>query len=413
MNGFFYRKESMSLLSRFLNYVKVDTQSDPHSETIPSTKKQLDLIHILHQELIALGIRDIRLDPYGNVYATLPSNTSLKTASIGFMAHVDTATEMSGANVLPKVIEKYDGGKIVLNKSLGIVLDPSIFPSLLDHQGKTIVTTDGTTLLGADDKAGVAIIMTFVEYLLNHQEIKHGPIQIAFTCDEEIGRGVAHFDPKLFKADYAYTLDGGPIDRINIENFNASSAVVTIQGKAIHPGSAKDQMINAQTVASEFHLTIPLSMRPEHTDQYQGFIHLTESVGSVEVTTLRYIIRDHDLGLLKEKEAFLKTLSTQLLVKYPQASIDVIITHSYTNMKTIIDQFPEGINKAKLAYQTLNLPLSLEPIRGGTDGSNLSFMGVPTPNLATGGYNYHGKFEYLVVEDAEKMVSILEEIVRV
>lgn len=403
----------MSLLSRFLKYVKVDTQSDPHSETVPSTKKQLDLINILHKELIALGITDIRLDPYGNLYATLPANTSVNASSIGFMAHVDTATEMSGANVLPQVIEKYNGENIVLNKTLGIVLDPSIFPSLLGHKGKTIVTTDGTTLLGADDKAGVAIIMTFVEYLLNHPEVKHGPIQIAFTCDEEIGRGVAHFDPKLFNADYAYTLDGGPIDRINIENFNASSAVVTITGKAIHPGSAKDQMINAQTVASEFHLAIPSSMHPEHTDHYQGFIHLTESVGSVEVTTLRYIIRDHDLGLLKDKEAFLKTLAIQLLNKYPQASIDVVITHSYTNMKTIIDQFPEGINNAKLAYQTLNLPLSLEPIRGGTDGSNLSFMGVPTPNLATGGYNYHGKFEYLVVEDAEKMVSILEEIVRV
>lgn len=403
----------MSLLSRFLKYVKVDTQSDPHSETVPSTKKQLDLINILHKDLIVLGITDIRLDPYGNLYATLPANTSVNASSIGFMAHVDTATEMSGANVLPQVIEKYNGENIVLNKTLGIVLDPSIFPSLLGHKGKTIVTTDGTTLLGADDKAGVAIIMTFVEYLLNHPEVKHGPIQIAFTCDEEIGRGVVHFDPKLFNADYAYTLDGGPIDRINIENFNASSAVVTITGKAIHPGSAKDQMINAQTVASEFHLAIPSSMHPEHTDHYQGFIHLTESVGSVEVTTLRYIIRDHDLGLLKDKEAFLKTLAIQLLNKYPQASIDVVITHSYTNMKTIIDQFPEGINNAKLAYQTLNLPLSLEPIRGGTDGSNLSFMGVPTPNLATGGYNYHGKFEYLVVEDAEKMVSILEEIVRV
>ena len=403
----------MSLLSRFLKYVHIDTQSDPHSLTVPSTMKQLVLIELLDQELKALGVSDIRKDPYGNLYATIASNTSKPTSSIGFMAHVDTATEMSGADVKPKVIEDYDGTIISLNKALGIVLDPKVFPSLLTHQGKTIVTTDGTTLLGADDKAGVAIIMSFVEYIMTHPECKHGPIQIAFTCDEEIGRGVAHFDPALFKADFAYTLDGGPIDRINIENFNASSATVTITGKAIHPGSAKDQMLNAQTIASEFHLAIPLSMRPEHTEHYQGFIHLTESTGSVEVTTLRYIIRDHDLALLKEKEQFLKTLAKQWLQTYPQASIIVNITHSYSNMKTIIDQCPEGLNKAKKAYQTLNLPLSLEPIRGGTDGSNLSFMGVPTPNLATGGYNYHGKFEYLVIEDAETMVSILQEIVRV
>ena len=403
----------MSLLTRFLSYVSFDTQSDHYSETVPSTSKQLKLIQHIKEELIALGISSIREDGFGNLYATIASNTKLKVPSIGLMAHVDTATEMSGKDVKPKVIKKYAGQSIVLNPSLNIELNPAIFPTLLKHQGKTIVTTDGTTLLGADDKAGIAIILTFVEYLAKHPEFKHGPIQLGFTCDEEIGRGVAHFDPKLFQADFAYTLDGGDITEINIENFNASSAVVSITGKAIHPGSAKDQMINAQTLASDYQLSIPKTMRPEHTDHYQGFIHLTESNGSVESSTLRYIIRDHDLTLLKQKEVFLETLAKDLEKRYPGAIVNVSIQHSYSNMKPVLDKHPDILKRVEQAYKLLKLPLNIVPIRGGTDGANLTFKGVPTPNLATGGYNYHGKFEYLVIEDAEKMVEVIQEIVRV
>ena len=403
----------MSLLNRFLAYVSFDTQSDPYSETIPSTSKQLKLIQHIKEELVSLGITSIREDGFGNLYATIPSNTDKKVPSIGFMAHVDTATEMSGKDVKPHVISSYKGESIVLNPSLQIHLDPSIFPSMLKHLGKTLVTTDGTTLLGADDKAGIAIILTFVDYVVHHPEFKHGPIQLGFTCDEEIGRGVAHFDPTLFHADFAYTLDGGDMSEINIENFNASSAVVTITGKAIHPGSAKDQMMNAQTLASEYHLSIPKTMRPEHTEHYQGFIHLTESNGSVESSTLRYILRDHDVTLLKEKETFLHTLAKDMEVRYPGAYVTVSIHHSYANMKPVLDQHPDVLKRVEKAYKTLNLPLTIVPIRGGTDGANLTFKGVPTPNLATGGYNYHGKFEYLVIQDAEKMVEVIQEIVRV
>jgi tripeptide aminopeptidase len=310
------------------------------------------------------------------------------------------------------VITNYDSQRITLNKDLNIYLDPVVFPELMLHQSKTLVTTDGTTLLGADDKAGVAIIMTFAEYVMTNPEFKHGPIQIAFTCDEEIGRGVTYFDPKLFQADFAYTLDGGPIEEINIENFNASSAVVTIKGASIHPGTAKGQMINAQTIASEFHLALPVDQRPETTDEYLGFIHLTESHGGVESSTLRYIIRDHDLSLLRAKEQTMKTIAETINKRYKKSLITVELKDSYFNMRPLIEEKPEGFLRAKKAFDSLGLTFKTVPIRGGTDGAMLTFKGVPTPNLPTGGYNYHGKYEYLVVEDAEKMVEVLQEIIR-
>ena len=403
----------MSLIERFIRYVKIDTQSDADSISVPSTSNQFDLLNLLKQELIDLGVKEIRLDPTGNLYATIPANVQKPTPSIGLMAHVDTASEMSGKNVKPNIVKNYDGKIITLNKQLQVYLDPRVFPSLKKHKGKTIVTTDGTTLLGADDKAGIAIIMSFVQDLKDHPEIKHGPIQIGFTSDEEIGRGVVHFEPKLFKADFAYTLDGGPIGEINYENFNASSAVVTIQGKAIHPGSAKNQMINSQTIAASYHLSLPKDLKPETTDGYQGFIHLTQSTGGVEKTELRYIIRHHDFKELKKQEKIMIDLVKAMNKNWKQNLIQIEIKPSYLNMAPEINKKPEGLNRALKAYQTLGVNVKAVPIRGGTDGANLTYKGVPTPNLATGGENYHGKYEFLVVEDAEFMVKVLTEIVRI
>jgi tripeptide aminopeptidase len=401
----------MNLLSRFLEYVNIDTQSDADSSTIPSTAKQFNLINLLKKQLQELGVKDIRLDPTGNLYATIPGNVRGQVPSIGLMAHVDTASEMSGANVKPQVIENYDGKKILLNKSSQIYLDPKVFPSLKLHRGKTIVTTDGTTLLGADDKAGVAIIMTLVESVMK-QPFSHGPIQIGFTCDEEIGRGVVHFEPKQFKADFAYTLDGGPIGEFNFENFNASSAVVQIKGKAIHPGSAKNQMVNSQTIAAAFHLALPRLKTPEQTEGYQGFIHLTEIIGSVEKTELRYILRDHNLKELKKLEAVIQKVAKNFNHQHGKNTVAVIIKPSYLNMKPLVEKHPEILNRVYQAYKKLGKKVNPSPIRGGTDGANLTVKGVPTPNLATGGENYHGKFEFLVVEDALFMVELLREILR-
>ncbi len=403
----------MSLIERFIRYVKIDTQSDADSNSVPSTSKQFDLLNLLKQELIDLGVKEIRLDATGNLYATIPANIQKNSPSIGLMAHVDTASEMSGKNVKPNVVKNYDGKVIPLNEQLQVYLDPKVFPSLKKHKGKTLVTTDGTTLLGADDKAGIAIIMSFVEALKDHPEIKHGPIQIGFTSDEEIGRGVVHFDPKLFKADFAYTLDGGPIGEINYENFNASSAVVTVQGKAIHPGSAKNQMINSQTIAAAFHLALPKDLKPETTDGYEGFIHLTQSIGGVEKSELRYIIRHHDIKELKKQEKMMTDLMNAMNKNLKQKLIHIEIKPSYFNMAPEIKKKPEGLNRALKAYQNLGVNVKAVPIRGGTDGANLTYKGVPTPNLATGGENYHGKYEFLVVEDAEFMVKVLTEIVRI
>jgi tripeptide aminopeptidase len=396
----------MNILERFINYVTIDTQSDADSPSQPSTRKQMNLLTLLVKELQDLGVKDVRLDDQGYVYGSIPSNTDKKLPKIGFLAHVDTASEMSGKDVKPQIINHYDGKKIPLKGVPGLFLDPKHFPSLTNHRKKTIVTTDGTTLLGADDKAGCAIIMTLIETLIHHPEIAHGELKFAFTTDEEIGRGVKAFDVKAFGADFAYTLDGGAIDEINYENFNASSAVLTIQGQAIHPGSAKGKMINAQTVAMEFHALLPKKMTPAHTENYQGFIHMTESNGSVEHAELRYIIRDHDANKLLEKETLMKEAFLTLQKQYGKGIGQLIIRPSYKNMKPMIDKHPDSLNRAKQAYRDLKLPLKAVPIRGGTDGSNLTYMGVVTPNLATGGYNYHGKYEYWVVEDGLRMVDV-------
>ncbi len=400
----------MTLLERFLDYVKIDSQSDPDSSTVPSTAKQLDVIALLVHQLKELGVPRVVEDGKGNVYATIPGNDPTKTTSIGLMAHVDTATEMSGKNVRPQVITNYDGSVISLSHELGVVLDPTVFPILTFHRGKTLVTTSGDTLLGADDKAGVAILMDFVQFVLKTPSYRHGPIQIGFTCDEEIGRGVTHFDPTLFQATFAYTLDGGDLHRINVENFNASSAVVRFQGKAIHPGTAKNQMVNAQTLAARYHLSLPTNQTPETTEGYEGFIHLTQSMGGVESSELRYILRDHDLKKLEALEALMHTKVDALNSALDTPRVSITIQRSYYNMKSIIDQHPDILKRVNDAYQALNLPLHYEPIRGGTDGAMLTYKGVPTPNLATGGYNFHGKYEYFVVEDGLMMVEVLKRI---
>lgn len=400
----------MTLLERFLMYVKMDSQSDPDSQSTPSTAKQLLVIDTLEHQLRELGVPRIEKDGYGNLYATIPGNDPLYTTSIGLMAHVDTATEMSGANVKPQVIEAYQGNAIVLNEALNLTLDPVMFPSLLAHRGKTVVTTSGDTLLGADDKAGVAILMDFIQFVMQTPSYRHGPIQIGFTCDEEIGRGVTHFDPARFQAHFAYTLDGGDIHFINVENFNASSAVVTFQGKAIHPGTAKNQMVNAQTLAARYHLSLPVNQTPEQTEGYEGFIHLTQSMGGVEEAQWRYILRDHDLKNLEALESLMQTQVDALNATLDTSRVSLKIERSYYNMKSIVDQHPQILERVNQAYTALNVPLSYEPIRGGTDGAMLTYKGVPTPNLATGGYNFHGKYEYLVVEDAQFMVEVLKQI---
>jgi tripeptide aminopeptidase len=400
-------ENNMTILERFINYVTLDTQSDADSPTQPSTRKQMNLLTLLVKELNDLGVKDVRLDDQGYIYGSLPSNTDKKMPKIGFLAHVDTASEMSGKDVKPQVIPNYNGQRIALLGTPGVFLDPKQFPELKFHRKKTIVTTDGTTLLGADDKAGCAIIMTLIETLLKQPEIPHGEIKFAFTTDEEIGRGVKAFDVKAFGADFAYTLDGGAIDEINYENFNASSAVLSIQGQAIHPGSAKDKMINAQTVAMEFHALLPKKMTPAHTEKYQGFIHMTESTGSVEKAELRYIIRDHDMKKLQAKEMLMKEAFAIIQQRYGKNIGQLTIKPSYKNMKPMVDKYPISIERAKQAYRQEKLPLKAVPIRGGTDGANLTFMGIVTPNLATGGYNYHGKYEYWVVEDGLRMVDVL------
>lgn len=402
----------MKILRRFLTYIKLDTQSDENSPTSPSTAKQLVLAKRLVNELIELGLKDAELDEYGIVYATLPANTDKPFPTIGFVAHMDTASEMSGKNVRARIIENYDGKDILLNETLNIILSSKEFPPLKTQVGKTLIVTDGTTLLGADNKAGIAIIMRMLEKI-EDENIIHGKIKIAFTPDEEIGRGTVNFNVKKFGADFAYTIDGGPIDQINYENFNASSATVEVSGAAIHPGSGKDRLYNSQNLAMEFHGQLPPKSQPLFTEDYAGFYHLTNMQGSVEKTVLHYILRDHDLAKLHALEQTFQQCGMNLNNKYAQNFVKVTIKDGYRNMAPLILKNPEVLKVATKAFDTLNIPHSFIPIRGGTDGANLSYMGLLTPNLGTGGYNFHGKYEYAVIEEMLMMVNILSEIIRV
>lgn len=397
---------------RFLEYVKVDTKSDETTRTTPSTKGQLELGRILEKELKEIGLSDVHVDEFGYVYATLKGNSDKKDIpTIGFISHMDTAPDMSGKNVNPQIVKNYDGNVIVLNKELNIKLDPNELPELKKYVGKTLITTDGTTLLGADDKAGISEIITAMEYLINNPDIKHGDIKICFTPDEEIGEGADHFNVKAFDADFAYTLDGGPLGELEFENFNAASAKVNIKGKNVHPGSAKGKMINSILVAHEFVSLLPQDEVPEKTEGYEGFSFLLGIEGSVENTQMSFIIRDFfEEGFEKKKQQF-EDIAEKLNAKYGDI-ISVEIKEQYRNMKEKIEPVMHIVDTAKKAMEMADIVPKIQPIRGGTDGARLSFMGLPTPNIFTGGENFHGRYEYIAIESMKKAVETIINIVK-
>lgn len=394
----------MNIYKRFLKYISIDTQSDEKSNTIPSTHKQTTLAKLLALQLANFGL-DI-FTKNGTVYAKLNKNTNNKHA-IGLIAHIDTAPDFNGANINPRLIENYDGNDIILNDNLNIVMDTKTFTSLSNNIGEDIIVTDGTSLLGADDKAGVAIIMEVINHLYQNPNIKHGDIYLAFTPDEEIGRGTDYFDFDFFQADFAYTIDGGDISIIEYETFNAASAIVTINGKNIHPGSAKNKMLNSIRIGEEFDNLLPENKRPEYTESYEGFNHLCSFNGNVEQTKLEYIIRNHDETLFNNQKTYFYEIANFLNKKYGNNTINVEIKDSYKNMAQYIKNDPICLEYVYKAYNNLNLPYKNEPIRGGTDGARLSEHGLLTPNLGTGGYNFHGKYEYLSLTQANKMCEII------
>ena len=397
------------LIDRFLRYVAIDTRSNEESETQPSEAKELDLLRLLKDELCAMGV-EATLDGYGYVMARIPASEGVKGSKIGFIAHVDTAPDASGKDVKPQIIRNYDGGAIELKGVPGLKLDPAEFPELLDHKGETIITTDGTTLLGADDKAGVAEIMTAAEYLLGHPEISHGDIAIGFTPDEEVGRGVDFFDISGFGAKEAYTLDGNLWGEIEYETFNAANASVSICGKSIHPGSAKNRMLNALSVALEFDSLLPAEQRPQFTEAYEGFYHLDAMEGTVEAASMDYIIRDHDRKKLEEKKAYFAGCCEFLNRKYGEGTVCAEIKDEYYNMKDALSEHMDLIDRASRAMRALGTEPEYPPVRGGTDGCRLSYEGLPCPNLCTGGFNYHGKYEGVSVDAMEKVVKLLVKI---
>lgn len=402
----------MEIKERFLNYVSFDTQSVENSQTVPSTSKQLKLGKYLVEELQSLGIENAKIDEYGVVYGTIPSNNNHQGDVIGFIAHMDTSPDASGKDIHPQIIKNYQGQKITLNEDKKLYLNPEQYPQLLHLIHHDLITTDGTTLLGADDKAGIAIIMQMVEYLHTHPEFKHNDIQIAFTPDEEIGCGSNHFDVKYFNADYAYTIDGGDIHIVEYENFNAFSAKVNIHGRSIHPGSAKNKMVNSTRVAYEFDSLLPVHMRPESTEGYEGFNHLHAIQGTCEETTMDYIIRNHDLQQAKKQCQEFIDIAEFLNKKYGYQIIDLTITESYLNMKEALKDHMFIVEQALAAIKENGLDAYCSPIRGGTDGARLTFMGLPCPNLGTGGFNYHGPYEYCSLTMMEKQVEILLHILK-
>jgi len=400
------------VIDRLIRYVQIDTQSDETSNTCPSTPGQLTLGRLLVDELKEIGMEDVTMDENGYVMATLPANSDKDIPTIGFLAHVDTATDFTGAGVKPQIVEDYDGGDIVLNSNQNVVLSPRDFPELANYKGHTLITTDGTTLLGADDKAGIAEIMTAMSYLIQHPELKHGKIRVAFTPDEEIGRGPHKFDVEAFGAKYAYTMDGGPVGELQYESFNAAAALVTCKGKNVHPGTAKDKMVNAAKIAMEVHGMLPAEEAPEFTEGYEGFFHLTSIEGDVELTELRYIIRDHDRERFEERKAKLASIVEQLQQKYGAERIVLQMRDQYYNMREKIEPVIEVVEIAKAAMENLGIRPIIEPIRGGTDGSQLSYMGLPTPNIFTGGENYHGRYEYVSADTMVQAVQTIVEIVQ-
>lgn len=400
------------IIDRFTSYARIDTQSDESSDTTPSTPGQWTLLRMLEEELKQIGMQEVNLDENGYLMATLPSNTTKDVPVIGFLAHVDTATDFTGKNVQPQIVDNYDGADILLNKSLSVILSPRDFPELSKYKGHTLITTDGTTLLGADNKAGVTEIMTAMHYLIQHPEIKHGKIRVAFTPDEEIGRGPHKFDVAAFQAEFAYTVDGGPLGELQYESFNAAGAQVTFYGKNVHPGSAKGKMINSAKIAMELNEKLPADEAPEHTEGYEGFYHLISLHGDVEKTEMHYIIRDHDKEKFQARKDVFRQIVKDLQNKYGEERIVLELNDQYYNMKEKIELVKEVVDIAYEAMTNLGIEPIVEPIRGGTDGSQLSYMGLPTPNIFTGGENFHGRFEYASVDNMEKAVKTIIEIAK-
>lgn len=398
------------VIERLIRYAKIDTQSDFTSETTPSTQKQFDLLHVLKDELAEIGLTDITLDENGYLFASLEANTEKEVPTIGFLAHVDTATDYTGTNVKPQRVDNYDGGDIQLNENL--VMSPTDFPELKNYVGQTLITTDGTTLLGADDKAGIAEIMTAMEYLIKNPTIKHGKIRVAFTPDEEIGRGPHKFDVAAFGADYAYTMDGGPLGELQFESFNAAGVKVITKGTSVHPGSAKNKMVNAITMAIAFQNEMPADAVPEKTEGYEGFIHLMSFKGALEHTELSYIVRDHDRQKFEEKKQLMRDAAAKIQAQFGEHALSITIEDQYYNMGEKIEAVKEIVDIARTAMEKLDITPNTLPIRGGTDGSQLSYMGLPTPNIFAGGENMHGKFEYVSAETMEKATQVIIEIVQ-
>ena len=402
-----------SLVDRFLRYVKIDTQSDPESTTFPSTEKQKDLAKVLVDELKQLGVKDAEMDKYGYVTGTIPSNVKNKVPAIGFLAHMDTSPSSPGKDVNPQIIDSYDGRDIILNKKLNLVLSPTEFPILKDYIGQTLITTDGTTLLGADDKAGIAAIMSAVEWVMQHPEFKHGDFKIGFTPDEEVGRGVDFFDVKKFGAEFAYTLDGAELGQLEYENFNAASAHVIVHGKQVHPGTAKGFMKNSQLIAFELQRMLPEVERPEFTEKREGFIHLDHMTGTVETTDMVYIIRDHDKAKFEHKKALMTEACAFLNTRFGAGTVELDLTDSYFNMKEKIEPVMHIVDNARKAMLAAGITPKEGAVRGGTDGSRLSYMGLPCPNFFAGALNFHSRFEYVPVPSMQKAVDVILKILEI
>ncbi|MCQ2066682.1 MAG: peptidase T [Bacteroidaceae bacterium] len=401
----------MDLVKRFLGYTAVDTQSDENSETVPSTAKQKNLAVLLKKELEDMGLEEVCMDDMGYVYATFPANTDKKIPTIGFISHMDTSPSMSGKGVKPRIVGNYDGGDILLNKELDIVLSPKLFPELLNHKGEDLIVTDGTTLLGADDKAGIAEIISAVEYLQNHPEIKHGRVRVGFNPDEEIGMGAAHFDVEKFGCEFGYTVDGGEVGEMEFENFNAAKAVFKIQGLEVHPGYAKGKMKNASLMAAELISMFPDDETPGTTSGYEGFYHIVGLDGEVDNATVTYIIRDHDRTKFEARKDFAREVAAGMNAKYGEGTVQAVVTDQYYNMKEQIDKVPYVVDLACDAMKLAGVSPVKVPIRGGTDGAQLSFKGLPCPNLFAGGMNFHGRYEWVPVQSMEKAMMTIVRII--
>jgi len=402
-----------NIIERFTSYVTIDTQSDPDSKETPSTKKQWNLANKLAEELKQIGMQEVEIDTNSYIMATLPANIAHEVPVIGFVSHFDTSPDFTGTNVKPQIIENYDGKDIVLNKEQDIILSPDYFEDLLQYKGQTLITTDGTTLLGADDKAGITEIISAMEYLIDNPQIPHGKIRVGFTPDEEIGRGAHKFDVKKFGAKWAYTMDGSQVGELEFENFNAAEAKITIKGKIVHPGYAKDKMVNSMYIAQDFINSLPRLETPEHTEDRQGFFHLTDIKGDVEETKLKYIIRDHDKNHFEARKEMIRNLVSEINSQHDKEVIKIEIKDQYSNMREKVEPVMHIVDIAEEAMKAVNITPLIKPIRGGTDGAQLSYMGLPCPNIFAGGHNFHGRYEYVPVESMQKAVEVIVKIAEI